>query len=497
MTKFSQKLNKIIFFTFIFFVSVSANAQVDSYNISQQIENLIYRANPNVNVGIEVMSLNTGTLVYERNAYQLLSPASSLKTFTAAAALSSLGPDYRFQTKILSSGFNLQQGVLTNNLYVYFDGDPLLKRDNLDELVEVLEHKGVRSIRGDIYIDDTIFDQSGFGPGWYWDERNYCYAAPTSAITIDKNCFGFNIVSPRKINKIANLTNNSEPDGVSLISSIIGKYGRNGDCKIKLNGMPDNSYYLNGCMRPKSRPIYMTATIQNPRLFAKSVLEDLLRKHHIKLLGEVKFGEVPAQGVSPIAIYYSNPLGSYIKIMLKKSDNVIANALYKKLGNTYFRSIGTWESGAKAVAGVLHNSGVPFNKIRIVDGSGLSRDNLVSPYSLAALLYYVYGNPGLREQFLNSLPIGGIDGHLEHRMHNIERRVIAKTGTEKGIVSLSGYIYTYNNQVLVFSIIVNNFSGNVHRYQKLEEKIVNSDFQGSVGQYYNHMQKFRHNVPIR
>ena len=470
MTKFFKKFNQILLIAIISFISFSSYGE-SNYYISEQIENIIRKYNPNVKVGVEVASLTNGSTIYQRNADQSFIPASTLKTFTAAAALSYLGPNYRFETKILSSGFKLEQGNLYNNLYIYFDGDPLLKKKNLDSLFSVLEQKGIRNVKGEVYIDDSIFDQAGFGPGWEWDERNYCYAAPSSAITIEKNCFSFAIIPPRQVGKLAGSVKNEGCGSVNLINSIIGRYGSNGDCRIRLSGAENNNYYLTGCMRPNSRPIYMSATIQNPRILAKAVVEDLFRKHHIKFSGEIKFAKTPNEGMIPLAVYNSEPLSVQVRTMLKKSDNIIANALYKKLGYSYFNTVGSWETGASAVRNILKDSGVNFRKVKMVDGSGLSHENFLTPHELTALMKYVYQNPGLRDQFLYSLPIAGVDGHLEHRMADLKGRVIAKTGTEKGIVSLAGYIYADNGQVLVFAININNFYGSVHTYQNLEDKI--------------------------
>jgi D-alanyl-D-alanine carboxypeptidase/D-alanyl-D-alanine-endopeptidase (penicillin-binding protein 4) len=158
--------------------------------------------------------------------------------------------------------------------------------------------------------------------------------------------------------------------------------------------------------------------------------------------------------------------------MLKKSDNVIAGALFKKLGQLYSNRPGSWENGSIAVSKILSkHAGVQTSGMRLLDGSGLSVDNLATPAQFMQVLQFAYANNKTSEYFISSLPIAGVDGTLKRRMFNIARKIRAKTGTISGVVSLAGYATSYNKDPLAFVIIVNCNKGLNWRYKSMEDKI--------------------------
>src|SRR5690606_23914573 len=129
----------------------------------------------------------------------------------------------------------------------------------------------------------------------------------------------------------------------------------------------------------------------------------------------------------------SEPLQVLVNEMLKKSDNVIAGALFKKIGQKYSRQPGSWENGSLAVSRILSKTAnVNTAGLRVLDGSGLSSDNLTTSSQLMQVLEFAFHHKVIGDYFVSSLPISGVDGTLKHRMHNITRRVRAKTGTISG-----------------------------------------------------------------
>lgn len=442
-------------------------------NLTQNIDNIIAKHSTSSDIGVYVQSLTTGNKVYEHNGSKLFMPASSLKTFTAVAALTVLPPDYTFKTKLLAPPHSIDaQGNLNGDLYFYFDGDPSLTRKDINSMLSVLKQLGVRNINGNIYLDDSIFDRAEYGPGWTWDERNFCYAALTSAVNIDHNCFPITIRASRTgtppiVNKFAGYS------FINVTNNAITKSASPARCPLTLHGMEDNNYVLSGCMSPQLREWGFPIAVRSMRAYASSIVTLLLNQQQIGLNGQISFAKTPAETpLATIASHDSPPLCSLIKRMLKKSDNLYADAIYKKLDYHTTGNAGSWEGGAKTLATILsEKTGIDFEKIKIVDGCGLSRRNLLTPQALVALLNYAYRNPSLSSTFIGVLPIAGVDGHLQGRMGSIKGRVRAKTGTMKGITSLAGYIYTNHNQVLAFAIMINNFTGSIQRYQYVEDLI--------------------------
>ncbi len=152
-----------------------------------QIEKILDKTNHNGNAGIVVASLDNKQILYQKNSKRFFVPASILKLFTAVTALQYLGPDYQFNTTILARNKNIKKGVLKSNLYIRFSGDPSLLRKDLVLMLKTLRKKGIRTIKGNVYIDDNIYDQDQYGPGWMWDELEMCYASPINAIKMNDN----------------------------------------------------------------------------------------------------------------------------------------------------------------------------------------------------------------------------------------------------------------------------------------------------------------------
>lgn len=439
-----------------------------------KINKILHSYGPNINVGIMVQSLATGEIIYQKNADQLFMPASVLKIFPAVAALSFFGPDYFFTTKVIVKNVVVNNGILDGDLYFYFDGDPSLTRQDLYNLVTKITECGIHTINGDIYIDDTIFDQETSGPGWMWDECNLCYAAPTSAITIDKNCFPLELSSANKPDQRTFLSLNDYEKFVSVMNQVTSRNSiNNDDCQLNLHNTRDNFYYITGCMAPNTKQNLLVA-IHDVRLYAKNILLEQLRAHNIKLLGEIKFKNIPTDTQTyTLAEHRSEPLSVLLKTMLKKSDNLIADAVYKKIGYGFFHKTSSWRSSERAIASILApKTNIAFNKqIRLVDGSGLSRYNLISSSQLVAVLRYAYNDKEINQTFINALSKAGVDGTLKYRMPNLIGRVYAKTGNMDGISSLVGYIKTINYGNIAFAITINSFLDNHQKYRQLQDRI--------------------------
>jgi PBP4 family serine-type D-alanyl-D-alanine carboxypeptidase len=155
-------------------------------HIAQSLEDIIKEADPNVNIGISIQSLTSGKMLYEKNSDRHFVPCSTMKVVTLAAALHYLGPSYRFTTKLLSNETVKPHGVV-DNLYLKGSGDPSLMDYELVLMAQELAQRGIKTISGDIVIDDFIFDDVLWGRGDMWDDRNKGYAAPVAGINVNYN----------------------------------------------------------------------------------------------------------------------------------------------------------------------------------------------------------------------------------------------------------------------------------------------------------------------
>jgi D-alanyl-D-alanine carboxypeptidase/D-alanyl-D-alanine-endopeptidase (penicillin-binding protein 4) len=450
-----------------------------SQSLAAAINNAIASVDPNLNIGVAVRSMKTGETLYTRNAYRTFVPASILKVMTAEAALLYLGSEYKFQTSFYTDASNLSGGVLYGNLYLVHSGDPTLTYYDLIDLMASLKAQGIQRVEGNIYIDTTAYDQVNYGPGWIWNDKRFCYAAPISASIINHNCLTFKVAPP----KTSSYSMNASPSAKfsPIQSSTSTKSASSRSCYIRLGNNPNSAIVVSDCLGKGHYPQGVTTVVSDVMEYNKALLRALFRSSGIQVIGMIAPGVAPAN-LSVVVTHQSKPLYELVSTMLKKSDNIIAGSLFKKLGETYTRKPGSWENGSYAVSSILaKNAGVNVTNMNALDGSGLSRYNQISPAQMLQVLSFAYHNKSTNYEFISGLPVAGVDGTLKNRLHNISWKVRAKTGTMSGVNSLAGYAIGKDKEPLAFVIIVNGRFGMGWRYKELEDRIVTTLTKYSAG----------------
>ena len=443
-------------------------------SIQQGIEQIINSFGHDINIGVAIRSMQSNTILYQHDADRVFMPASTLKLFTAIAALDYLEPTYYFKTELLTNATDSQNSSLFGDLYLKFSGDPELSNEDLVGLITAIKQQEINNINGDVIIDDTAMDRINWGPGWMWDEQNFCYAAPATAVILNRNCFGFNL-TPGQSNELAHLKINQTSAHISIDNQVITRRADNWECPLDLKAGINNNYILTGCLAPGHSPMSLAIAINNPRLAASEIFVGLLRQNGISFTGHVLYKATPSNA-RLLAQHNSRPLSELVKHMLKKSDNLYADAIFKKLGSVYYNTTGTWANGALAIRNILASkTGINFNKIIVVDGAGLSRYDWVSPNDFSKLLTYAYRDLPAKQELYNALPSSGIDGTLRYRLGGLTiGKIHAKTGTMLSTSGLAGYVQTANNQTLAFAILVNGFVGGKNKqatFHLLEDRI--------------------------
>lgn len=441
-------------------------------SLGNQLNYIINSVGSSADIGVSVKSMRTGEQLYSRNIHQPLTPASTLKVLTAEAALIFLKPDYRFSTQLLTDAQTIKNGVLQGNLYIVLSGDPSLTYNDLVELIQNLKTQQITGIAGNVYIDNTAYDQSFYGPDWVPKDKGYCYAAPISASIINHNCLPFKVTPSKVPGQAAQIGTSPNFFYPAIRNYVVTKPNRF-PCSVHLSSDISTGLEIDGCM-PKGKEWGISYVVTDVPEYNRALFKDVLNQMSVKLYGTVTFGTAP-KNPSMIAHHASEPLNVLITEMLKRSDNVIAGALFKKLGQLYTRRPGSWENGSLAVSQILtKNAGVNINGLRILDGSGLSPSNLTTPSQMMQVLDYAYHNESTNDAFVTALPIAGVDGTLKHRMGNIARKVRAKTGTISGVVSLAGYVVSADKEILAFVIMVNGNKGMTWKYREMEDRIATS-----------------------
>ena len=440
-------------------------------SLSQGIRDVLQSVKSNPHIGIMIRSAQTNEVIFSQQASHLFTPASVLKLFTAVAALQYLGPHFRFSTQLLSDG-HIHHEVLTGNLVIRFSGDPALTHHHIDELIGQLAALGVRRILGSVDIDNSVYGSVPYPPGWIWDDLSYSYAAPLSAIVLDSNKFSIHLIPASIAGQHPQLSSSVAPGIVQWINQAVTTATYQKKCPLTIYSDAHNHYRLSGCLNKNLGPQHRTLALRNPMPYAKWVIRTALQNNHIAYQGPIRI-RASHSHATVLATHESVPLAKMLKRMLKKSDNLIANSLFKKLGASYYQQSGTWKNGADALKEILKPTRIAFKENLIDDGAGLSHYNLITPDQLTQLLYYAYHQPAIRAVLMETLPIAGKDGTLVGRMRLINHgeEVRAKTGSMSGVSTLAGYIYTRRHGVLIFAIMINQFVGKNRPFTHLEDRV--------------------------
>jgi D-alanyl-D-alanine carboxypeptidase/D-alanyl-D-alanine-endopeptidase (penicillin-binding protein 4) len=447
-----------------------------------------------LNWGMEVADRDTGQILYELNSDHSFVPASNAKIVTTMLALSSLGADYRFHTTLESRGPLASDGHLAGDVILVGRGDPDLSNRRfpyvgrgdrvgpvekiLAELADAAVSKGLRMVDGDIIADDSYYPYDPYPAGWSIGDLFFAFAAPVSAIAFNDNTISVIIAPGKHIGDPAILE--TEP------AAALGAFAAD-----ITTGPPDtlpdfavvrqpaaNFILLRGAIgigrTPTRIDIAMTAPAETAALSLKQLLEargvrimGIARAQHgpppySNAAGEPILPPPPATAQAPqpnptvLAADDSEPLLETIRLTNKMSHNLHAELLLRAVGREKL-GVGSTAAGLKVEREFLRTAGVPDGDIILSDGSGLGRDNLVTPRAIVTLLGFAARQPWGKD-YLSTLPVSGSDGTLEGRMTNTVAAgmIEAKTGEIEHVRGLSGYATTLRGESLVFSIFYNN-----------------------------------------
>ncbi|MCB0752673.1 MAG: D-alanyl-D-alanine carboxypeptidase/D-alanyl-D-alanine-endopeptidase, partial [Ignavibacteriae bacterium] len=346
--------------------------------------------------GVLIESLSSGKVLYEKNSERMFMPASNEKIPTAAAALTKLGPDFRFRTIIGYSG-NIIDSTLYGDLIIIGDGDPTLSDRIYDKPTTVFEQwtdsllsLGIKSISGNIIGDDNKFDDENIGYGWPLDGLDYWYSAEIGALQLNENYVDLEIVLPANISDTLKII----PDVISNYYKLINEIEivDTGSNNLKITrAYGKNEILLKGKIVRNTEPFERSPTITNPTKFYVTVLKEVLENKGITVLGSpIDCDEIPnyvdsIKVTDSLIVYKSIPLKEILKVQMKKSQNLYAETMVRILGfnNT---GLGSFDEGKKVVENVLQGFGIQPDTYAYMDGSGLSRYNYISPKQIVNIL---------------------------------------------------------------------------------------------------------------
>lgn len=405
-------------------------------------------------VGVHVSALETGQLLLEHNADQLMVPASNQKLLTAAAVLAHWGPTQRFETPVYVEGPIDPGGVLDGTLWIEGRGDPSLVSESLWKLAEEIRLRGITQVRGGIAVDASYFDGQRFHPDWE-PVSSRAYHAPTAAFAVNYSSFRVDVRAAARIGAPAIVRVAPFTAYLRVRSSVL-TIARAGPLQLSVERLADGSgerVLLGGVFPLGGTPKTYWRAVALPERYAASLLRTQLESQGVRVFGPIRLGRLP-ESARELLRFVGEPLGPIVRKLDKFSNNFIAEQLIKALGADLYGPPGSWEKGIRALRAHLASIGIDGQRLRVADGSGLSPRNRIS----ASVLAHVFRDAVLRfgsgPEFIASLPLGGLDGTLQDRMSPAPIPVRAKTGHLRHVSSLSGLLPRGDGH-LVFSVLVN------------------------------------------
>jgi len=447
--------------------------------------------------GVRIVDLDRNAIWFESNSNRLFVPASNAKLFTTALALMRLGPEYRFQTRVLADRPPGDGGEVDELRFVG-GGDPNLSGRvvpyrmgappgnplaAVEDLAGQVYARGIRSVAGDVVGDDTAYVWEPYPEGWGLHDSVWDYGAAIGALSINDNAVAVTV-----------LPGDREPAPARILLAPPVEYYQidnrvrttAGPRKISIERLPGSQQVrVWGGVPPKDPGSTELLGIDDPALYAACALRDALARRGVAIrgaaralhlypnqAGDLRKGPVAAPGPGvELAVRESAPLLEDLRITDKTSQNLHAEMALRAVARAR-RQIGSREAGLAEMQAFLDEAGIERGSYRLADGSGLSRSDLVSPAAMVRLLAYLYESK-LREQWLSLLPTGGEDGTLHARFVRTPAagNIYAKTGTLAHTSALSGYARRKDGHMLAFSILVNNYDVPASEVRALMDRI--------------------------
>ena len=427
--------------------------------------------------GVHIRSVDRDETLYQLNDRTPLIPASAAKILTLATAASRLGWDYRYQTDLLSEAA-IDDGALQGNLVVRGSGDPSIHApdgpaaDLFSSWATELMTRGIQRIDGRLIGDDDALDGGeaepwiGLGVGWAWNDLGFGFATPGGALQYRENVVELTVRPGRRAGDPVTAQIDELSSGLELVNHMVtGEFGS--DSTFTLNRLPgQDSLVLGGSIGAGTSALRRLVSVDNPTAYFVKSLRAALAVGGISVSGDaVDIDDLPRETpalverpLHRLATHASPPLSELAVDMMKNSQNLYAETILRTLG-AQASDGSTTIPGQEVIGDLLESWHITPDQFVIADGSGLSRDNLVTAAALAAVLQHIQLDPRDAELFEGTLPVAGRDGTLMSRMLGTaaEGNARAKTGSMTSVRTLAGYVETRDGERLAFAILANNF----------------------------------------
>jgi D-alanyl-D-alanine carboxypeptidase/D-alanyl-D-alanine-endopeptidase (penicillin-binding protein 4) len=414
--------------------------------------------------GVAVQSLARNERLFDLNPQTLMVPASVTKLVSVATAVDAVGWDYRFTSTLRASGA-VEGSVLRGDLLVVGSGDPAIGGrggDDLTTWVDALKTAGIHRIDGRVVGVDDSFEDPRPGFAWSWDDLGYSTGAIFGALNLAENRLTVTVTPGAIVGRPTSLAFNVEAQDLPITNRSIT--GPPGSATLVWPEMRPGETMLTiaGSVPAGGMPATLTVSAGNPTAWFARVLRRRLMASAIDVSGPAVDADdisiPPADAAAILYTYRSHPLSDIVRPLLKESINLYGEAVQRL--NASGPLPHTNDQALDGMKQRLLSWGIAAEGFQLVDGSGLSRRDVLAADTLLTILARMYDPSGM-SPWMTALPIGGLDGTLAGRMKGTpgENNVRAKTGTMSNVRSLAGYVTTRDGEPLAFVAMVDNFEG--------------------------------------
>ncbi|HEY5426748.1 MAG TPA: D-alanyl-D-alanine carboxypeptidase/D-alanyl-D-alanine-endopeptidase [Candidatus Tumulicola sp.] len=417
-------------------------------------------------VGVLAVDAASGAVLYARNPDDDFVPASTLKLVVGSAAIARLGVSFRFTTTVASAG-SIANGTLQGDLYLRGGGDAQLSLEDLDAAAAAVTAAGLRHVSGAVVGDATRYDAPRYPPGWSIDDIPYEYAAVPSALGLGLNVAHVRVRAGDALGEPTVVQASPQSSAFTIDNATV----------TGARGSADTTDLARPWDRPQTIRVFgsypigaplsddLEPAVPDPAAYATDVFVRSLAARGVTIDGGTRLGATPA-GATMLWMHRSKPLAGILRDFWPPSTNLIGEQLLEELGAQASahaiaggaRGADTRERGISNETRWLASVGVDPATLTVVDGSGLSEYDRVTPCALVAILTADWRGPQ-RETVMAALPIAGISGTLRSTFARppLQGAIYAKTGTTNHARLLAGYARTQRGRTVIFALMVNDW----------------------------------------
>ncbi len=404
-----------------------------------------------------IIDPDTGRLIAGQNLDTPRSPASTIKVVTTFASVDLLGPAYVWHTRAAIRG-EIHNGVLDGDLVLQGGGDPYMTLERWWRFARTLRDNGLKTIRGDIVIDNTAFSLPAEDPGAFDGRPNRSYNVLPDALMVNFQSIEFRMVPNESLHRV-DVIATPAPVNLFIENHIALASGRCTAAADRVDfdvaGERSDRVIFSGALSPSCAERSIARVLLRPADYAYGTFVALWRELGGEFAGALRVGATPADAHAFVN-FDSLTLGEIVRLTNKFSNNLMARHLLLTMGEDRFGLPATLDKGAAAIAEWSQERGLTLQDMNIDNGSGLSRATHISVLQMAKVLSAAY-HSRYAPEFIASLPLAGVDGTLRSRMKSSPAgSVRLKTGHLDGVSGVAGYVMTPAGKTFVLVSLVND-----------------------------------------